>query len=110
MCLFLTDGIKSAPGSFSFSLRNNDDVGPFKAPLIHWNEQRAIFCQINIGPCFDLDWCIYNNAGSNNDSKANIGHRYQPPPGYTAGEPNTKSLLAGSEHFNPSEVEVLYLN
>jgi hypothetical protein len=69
-----------------------------------------MFCQIGFGPCFDRDWCIHDNAGLNKESKADFGHKYQLPSGYTTGEPKTKSLLAGSEYFTPSEIEVLYLN
>ena len=33
LCLFLRGWWTSAPGSFMYSLRNNDDLAPFKAPL-----------------------------------------------------------------------------
>ena len=105
-------GYTSAPGSFLFSLRNNDDLGPFKAPLKNENTGWAIFRYNSYGPCFGWghDLCIKNNAGSTTDSYADLGDSYQPPPGYTSGKPNTRSLLAGSYRFTPSEVEVFYLN
>ena len=108
--MFLLEGtFTSAPGSFLFSLRNNDDLGPFKAPLKNEKDRRAIYRHNSFGPCF-LDLCIKDNAGLTNDSRAVLDRRYQAPPGYTAWEPNTTSLLAGSKYFTPSEVEVLYLN
>ena len=102
----------SAPGSFLFSLRNNDDLGPFKAPLHYENDRWAIFRRNSYGPCFGggPDLCIKNNAGSTTDSYTNLGIMYQAPPGYTYNEPNTTSLIAGGSSFTPSEVEVLYLN
>jgi hypothetical protein len=100
----------SAPGSFLFSLRNNDDLAPFKLPLKDGNSV-AISRDSTYGPTFGLDDLhIANNAGSNSFSLANIDDSYQAPPGYTVGKPNTRSLLAGSYYFTPSEVEVLYLN
>ena len=112
MCFGCTDWPTSAPGTFLFSLRNNDDeLGPFKVPLRNENEMRAIYCRNSYGPCFGLQiLCIRDNAGLTNTSKAQLGYRYRFPPGYASLEPNTKSLLAGSELFTPSEVEVLYLN
>ena len=99
----------SAPGSFLFSLRNNDDLGPFKAPLKNESDTNAILRYGSFGPCFDQLW-IVDNAGLTSYSSADFGNRYQVPPGYTNDEPNTNSLLAGSLFFTPSEVEVLYLN
>ena len=95
-----------------FSLRNNDDdLGPFKISLRNETDRRAIYRRNSYGPCFGfLVMCIRDNAGLTTTSKAQLGYRYQFPPGYASGEPKTLSLLAGSELFTPSEVEVLYLN
>ena len=99
----------SAPGSFLFSLRNNDDLGPFKAPLKNENHWMAILRRNSYGPCFH-DLFITDNAGLTADSYADLGSIYQAPPGYTYRKLNTKFLLAGGFSFTPSEVEVLYLN
>jgi hypothetical protein len=110
LCLFFTDlfGI-SAPGSFLFSLRNNDDIAPFKAPLINENEA-AIISYSDVGPIFGRgDLYIANNARSNNNSNTRFGRTYQAPPGYTYGQNKTIWLLAGSYYFTPAEVEVLYI-
>ena len=114
LCLFLTDDhSSSAPGSFIFSLRNNDNLEPFYAPLRDQKDTGAIRIESMKGPIFgrghDLE--IGNDAvSSNTASVANFGDSYQSPPGYTFGQSNTQSLLAGSFRFRSSEVEVLYLN
>jgi hypothetical protein len=112
LCLFLTDGFTSAPGSFLFSLRNNDDLAPFKAPLRDEHDWRAIYRYSGYGPIFGLGWdlLIAGNAGSTTGSYTDFGYSYQPPPGYNLGESNTASLLPGSFFFTPSQIEVLYLN
>jgi hypothetical protein len=105
LCLFLTVDLTSAPGSFLFSLRNNDDLAPFKAPLKNESDEAAMFRYHSAGPVFGLgiDLAIGGNAGY-----ARFGRTYQAPPGYTYGETNTSSLLAGSEVFDTSEIEVFY--
>jgi hypothetical protein len=114
LCLFLTaDHRSSAPGSFMFSLRNNDNLEPFYAPLRDQKDLGAIRIESKKGPIFggghDLE--IRNDAVSSNAASfANFGASYQSPPGYTFDQKKAKSLLAGSFHFRPSEVEVLYLN
>ena len=110
LCLIWIDRWTSAPGSFLFSLRNNDDLGPFKTPLKNENTRQAIYRYNSWGPRFGDDLHIHSNGGLNTYSWAYPGRTFQPPPGYTTGEHNTNSLLAGSLHFTPSEVEVLYLN
>jgi hypothetical protein len=102
----------SAPGSFLFSLRNNDDLAPFKAPLRDENDVNAIYRYSGYGPSFGggLDLFIADNAGSNTRSYTTFGFSYQAPPGYTYWEANTNSLLPGSFNFSPSQIEVLYIN
>ena len=43
---------RSAPGSFIFSLRNNDNIGPFQSPLKDDSTYRAIFNSPIYGPLF----------------------------------------------------------
>ena len=114
LCLFLTDRWTSAQGSFLFSLRNNDDLAPFKAPLRDENDMFGIYRDSGYGPTFGYgfghDLYIADHAGSNTGSYTNFGYTYQPPPGYTRSETKTRSLLPGSFSFTPSQIEVLYLN
>ena len=112
MCLFLTDGWSSAPGSFMYSLRNNDDIAAFKSTLENENDAYAIYRYSSYGPTFGggHDLHIVNNAGSQSYSFTNFGWSYNLPLSYTEGQTNTQSLLGGSYTFTPSEVEVLYLN
>jgi hypothetical protein len=111
LCLFLTARYTSAPGSFLFSLRNNDDLAPFKAPLRDENDVRAIFRYSGVGPTFGggFDLRIANNAGSITRSYTAFGGSYQLPPGYRFLETDTSSLLPGSFYFSPSQIEVLDL-
>jgi hypothetical protein len=111
LCLFFAGMYKSGPGSFLFSLRNSDNLTPFKAPLKNENDVNAI--RGGYGPTFGggHDLHISSSAGSNANSHARkFGFDYQSPPGYTLGQGGTPFLLAGSGHFTPSEFEVLYLN
>ena len=112
MCLFLTDGYASAPGSFMYSLRNNDDIASFKSTLKNENDAYAIYRHSSYGPRFGRgnDLRIAINAGSLSYSFTDFGSSYNLPLGYTYDQTNTRSLLAGSYRFTPSEVEVLYLN
>ena len=95
-----------------YSLRNNDDIASFKSTLKDENDPNAIYRKSTLGPAFGngFDFYIINNAGSNTLSGTNFGDSYNLPPGYTYGQTNTRSLLAGGTNFTPSEVEVLYLN
>ena len=109
---FLTGDNVPAPGSFIYSLRNNDDLAPFKSTLKDESDVYAIKDYSGFGPSFGYgtDLYIASDAGSNTNSLTNFGRSYNLPHGYTHGETNTRSLLGGSFYFTPSEVEVLYLN
>ena len=108
----MTDGYASAPGSFIYSLRNNDGNASFKSTLKNENDTVAIQRRKGYGPTFGkgMDLHIASNAESNTYSRTNFGYTYNLPPGYTYRQTNTRSLLAGSPNFTQSEVEVLYLN
>ena len=94
-----------------YSLRNNDGLAPFKSTLKDENEHLAVGRYSSNGPIFGWgDLHIVDDAGSNTKSMTYFGYTYNLPHGYTTGETKTKSLLAGSYHFTPSELEVLYLN
>ena len=106
--MFLTVGDTPAPGSFLFSLRNNDDLPPFKASLKDENSPYAIERKPNKGPVFGHDLISVENEDKY--SCADFGLIYKAPTGYDRGETKTQSLLAGSASFTPTEVEVLSLN
>ena len=107
--LFLENWI-SAPGSFLFSLRNHDNLPPFKAPLKDEHDVAVIYRDVSWGPSFAYDLEIVDNAGSNDYSSTDLGDTFQPPPGYIFNTHQTQSLLAGNYYFTPSEIEVLYLD
>ena len=103
---------KTSNASFIFSLRNPNNLPPFKCSIIRGRNERAIGCHPSDGAIFggDNDLFIANNANSNQGSYSNLGHTYQPPAGYQYGTPQTQSLLAGSRNFTPTEIEVFYWN
>ncbi len=103
----ITVGWKKAPGSFIFSLRNGENLPPFKAPLKNQNYGGAITGNPDRGPVFGDGWdlAISDNAASNINSHANFNTTYQSPS--NVNDPDT--ILAGKNFFCPSEVEVFYL-
>ena len=107
----MPDGhFKSAPGSFLFSLRNNEDLQPFKASLKDENSSKAIYCSPENGPSFGLqDLNIQIHAGLKENSYLTFGTTFQLPNGYSSDRAKVGSLLAGSHHFKPKEIEVLYM-
>ena len=105
---FLGQGYKQSNVSFLFSLKNKDNVSPFKAS-VNKNNQDAIYSNPNCGPYFGgYDLCISNDSHTNQQWFANFGHTYQPPAEYGYNTQQTKSLLAGSHYFTPTEIEVFY--
>jgi hypothetical protein len=99
---------KQASGSFIFSLRNKENLPPFKAPLKDQNTPYAIYTGNSYGPVFGngLDIYISNDASSNTNSQAyNFNSYYQAPSGVS----DTSTILAGTQYFQPSEVEVFHI-
>ena len=68
----------------------------------------AIYKYSSYGPTFGngLDIYIANNANSNTNSYTYFGYSYSVPSGLQ----DRKTLLAGTYHFTPDEVEVFYLD
>ena len=93
-----------------FSLRNNDDLPPFKAPLKDENDVKAMYRFVSQGPVFGAghDFHATVNTRTTTSSRTNFGSSYKLPAGYTYHSGG--ALLAGSRFFALSEVEVLYLN
>ena len=111
LILFLGSGqYKSSNVSFLFSLRNPNNMQPFKCPIINGKNVQAIYCNSSYGATFGggHDLYIANNANTNQYLYSNLGHTYQPPAGYQYNTPQTQSLFAGSYKFTPTEIEVFY--
>ena len=106
---FSGQGWKQSDVSFLFSLKNKDNVPPFKSP-VYKNHQDAIRSHPSYGPTFGRghDLHICNDSHTNQQSRTNFGHSYQPPAGYDYGTQQTQSLLAGSYKFTPTEIEVFF--
>jgi hypothetical protein len=98
---------KQAPGSFIFSLRNKENLSPFKAPLKDQNTPKAIYTHNSYGPTFGgYDIYISNAAASNTYSYTKFNNYYPVPSGQVS---DTSNILAGTYHFQPSEIEVFYM-
>ena len=106
---FSGQGWKQSYVSFLFSLKNKDNVPPFKS-TVYKNHQDAILSNASHGPTFGggCDLHISNDSHTNQQSYTNFGHTYQPPAGYVYNTQQTKSLLAGSYKFTPTEIEVFF--
>ncbi|XP_028391873.1 uncharacterized protein LOC114516548 [Dendronephthya gigantea] len=101
---------KRSNSSFLFSLKNKENIRPFKCPIRDGQNDKAICCHRNWGAAFGggSDLFISHKANRNKHSYSNLGNTYQPPPGYEPGAPETQALLAGSYEFTPSEIEVFH--
>ena len=99
-----------APGSFIFSLKNNDNLPPFQSKIMSGRDGYAVYRDFDHGPTFggsDIR-IIEDPARSYTASRSNFGHTYETPPGYAWPNPKAFSLLAGSHQFVPTECEVFY--
>jgi hypothetical protein len=92
-------GYKSDADAFLFGLTNKDNQ-PFKTKVTDVN---SILCDSSCGPTFGAghDLHICNLANKSEGSHSNLGHSYQHPKSNQG-----KSYLAGSHHFQLSEIEV----
>ena len=99
---------KRSTKSFLFSLRNKDNLKPFKCPIYDHRNGYAIACFSGWGAVFGggPDLSISSDANTNQDSLTNLGDTYRPPPGYEPGTSQTRALLAGNFEFTPTEIEV----
>ena len=99
---------KRSTKSFLFSLRNKDNLRPFKCPTYDHRNGKAVWCYRSYGAIFGdgYDMLICSNASTNKDSRTDLGKTYRPPDGYEPDTPQTKALLAGSYQFTPTEIEV----
>ena len=97
--------------SFIFSLVNRYNLPPFKSNVYQYNKY-SIYTASNYGPTFGGGHDIYivDNARFSTSSYSNFGYTYRPPYGYSYRSSKTRSLLAGSYNFKPTEVEVFYVN
>ena len=90
--------------AFIFSISNKEELDPFVSEVRRpdW----AIYRWPGYGPMFGLGIYIANNANNNSRSLARLGRSYPAPAAVQ--DPNT--ILAGTFHFSPDEVEVFYLD
>ena len=100
-------GHTSTSNAFIFSLRNKEGLEPFKSMVAH--PSVAIYRYSGYGPTFGNGYDIYisNNANSNTGSYTDFGQHndYSVP----SGVQDQYTILAGTNHFTPDEVEVFHL-
>ena len=93
--------------AFIFSLRNKENLSPFKSVVRH--PQYAIHGGSGFGPIFGgwggHDIYIANNANSNTISFLKFGNSYSAPRGVQ----NRYTVLVGTTHFTPDDWEVFNL-
>jgi hypothetical protein len=92
---------KSDPTAFIFSLTNKDKQ-PLKSKIQPNHHGQAIYCSSVKGPSFGLIDISLSNNFNLDFSTSNFGYSYTNPRGNIV----DKLLLAGSNHFQLSEIEV----
>ena len=90
--------------AFIFSISNKEELDPFVSEVR--GPSGAIYRWSGIGPMFGGDISIANNANNNSLSVARLDWFYPAP----AAVQNPNTILAGTYHFSPDEVEVFYLD
>ena len=104
-------GYQYDPQAFLFSLVNKPGWAPVKlnqTGLYGYLQLHSIYtCYVYAvnGPTFgrgpDLQVSAYSYY-------SNLGYTYSAPSGYSYGDSFTRSFLAGSNYFNPDEIETFY--
>ncbi|XP_046849608.1 uncharacterized protein LOC124443123 [Xenia sp. Carnegie-2017] len=104
-------GYKRADQSFIFSLKNRDNLPPFKSKIERF-KQYAMFTKEHTGATFGGGWDLHisDNANSNSGSLTHFGGSYKLPNGYYYDTEKANNLLAGSFYFTPDEVEVFFFS
>ena len=95
-----------------FSLKNSDNLPPFKASVLEWQE--ASTKNGDLGPLFgkggydDGHDLFISEHPPIKKCYSDFGQRYKLPDGYVKGTEKARCLLAGCFNFTPSEIEVFY--
>ena len=95
-------GWGSTSHAFIFSLHDKEGLSPFKSMVK--NEAYAMLKQPDSGPVFGDDIVLVDNK-NNLKSYSRFGSYYSVPNGVQ----NRLTILAGTQHFSPDELEVFYL-
>ena len=93
--------------AFIFSLKNSEGLAPFVSKVKPGGAGTAIQTHEYNGPTFGLDLLIHVEATRRQFSEARLGNDY-PVPASVRDKGST--ILAGTFHFSPDEVEVFYLD
>ncbi|PFX15749.1 Fibropellin-1, partial [Stylophora pistillata] len=102
-----TSGSANTSSAFIFSLRNKEELHPFKSRVRR--PEYAIYSSSSYGPTFGWGYDIYisDNANSNKNSYTTFasGGYYESPKGVQ----DLNTILAGTQFFSPDDWEVFYL-
>lgn len=102
-----TSGSATTSNAFIFSLRNKEELHPFKSMVLQ--PEKAIYSISYFGPTFGWGYDIHisDNANSNLNSYADFASDgyYETPKGVQ----DLTTILAGTDYFSPNDWEVFYL-
>ena len=104
-----SSGWRADPHAFLFSLVNVR-CAPRLMPVV-LGDQYSIYCNASNGPIFGAGNSIHivNNSNTSTKSNSNLGESYDFTL-YSYGTIEAQSFLAGSHHFQTSEIEVFQLS
>ncbi len=95
---------KTDPNAFIFSLTNKDNI-PLKIKIEPNRPYCAIYCNIEYGPTFGVDFYIANNTNTTMGSYSDLSHTYTHPQ-YAHGTNEAQTFLSGAYNFQLDEIEV----
>jgi len=98
--------------AFLFSLVNKPGWAPVKLVQTGYYSYRgySVYFYYDKGPTFGGGYDIFISAPSSyRKSSSDLGYTYRPPSGYWYWSSTfTRTFLAGTDRFDPSEVETFY--
>ncbi|CAH3178267.1 unnamed protein product, partial [Porites lobata] len=98
-----TERYRETSNAFIFSLRNNEQLGPFKSMVKE--SSHAIYNWKYTGPAFGKTDIRINYTPRGRTSSSHLGTSYCAP----SEVKNPSTVLAGTTKFDPDEVEVFFL-
>ena len=98
-----TEGYRETSNAFIFSLRNNEQLGPFKSMVKE--SSNAIYNWKYTGPAFGKTDIRINYTPRGRTSSSHLGTSYCA----SSEVKNPSTVLAGTFKFDPDEVEVFFL-
>ncbi len=98
----------SSTKAFIFSLRNHEGLGPFMSKA-RYPGRHSVGMFPGFGQTFGHGHDIYIADNANNNTKSYTNFSYHKDFLVPSAVQDSKTVLAGTYHFTPDEVEVFYL-